>query len=69
MADEGSVSAALMEIEDDRERNHLLSEQRRVSLERRSGRVRPVLTWRTAAVAVGLFGSVLLAAVWLKRNA
>jgi hypothetical protein len=69
MADEGSVSAALMEIDDDRERKHLLSVQRHVSLERRSERARPVLTWRTAAIAVGLFGSAVVAAVWLKRNA
>jgi hypothetical protein len=69
MADEGSFSAALMEIEDDGERKQLLSVQRRHLLDRRGQRARHVLNWRTAAVAVGLFGFALLAAVWLKRNA
>ena len=70
MADEGSFSAAIMEIEDDGERKHLLSVQRLLSVERRAERARSVLTWRTAAVAVGLIGFALLAAGWwLKRNA
>jgi len=69
MADEGSFSGALMEIEDDGERRHLLSIQRLLSLERRGERARPVFTWRTAAVALGFCGFALLAAVWLKRNA
>jgi hypothetical protein len=60
MADEGSTSAALMDIEDAGERRDLMSAQRRS---------RPVLTWRTGVAAFGLFAFAALVIGWLKRNA
>src|SRR5262245_29973746 len=60
MADEGGVSAALMEIEDIVERAHLLSTRRRA---------RPTATWRTAAAALGCVGIAVLVIGWLRRNA
>jgi hypothetical protein len=61
MADEGSTSGALMELEDDGERKHLLSVQR-------AERARPLRTWRIAAIGVALFGFSFLAVQWLKRR-
>jgi hypothetical protein len=60
MADEGSVSAALMEIEDAGERKYLMVAQRRS---------RPVVTWRTGVAALGLFAFAAVVVRWLKRNA
>ena len=60
MADEGGVSGALMEIDDDGERRHLIKRQRR----------RPVYgTWRTAAAGFVVVGCAVLAWAWMKRNA
>jgi hypothetical protein len=59
MADEGSVSAALMEIEDFAERKHLIATQRRPN----------PLGWRTVAAAFVVVGFAAFAWGWLKRNA
>lgn len=60
MADEGGCSGALMEIEDDEERRHLMQKLRKPN---------PFGGWRKAAAAFALVGVAVFAWGWLKRNA
>jgi hypothetical protein len=59
MADEGGVSGALMEIDDDGERKHLMRQHHGL---RWRG-------WRKAAAAVALLGLGVVALGWLRKNA
>jgi hypothetical protein len=60
MADEGGVSGALMEIDDNVERRRLIAKQRSaIGLSR----------WRTAAIAFALVGMAAIAWSWVKRTA
>ena len=59
MADEGGVSGALMEIDDDAERRRLICKQRSAL----AGR------WRAATLAFALVGIAVIAWGWLKRTA
>ena len=60
MADEGSVSGALMEIEDSVERRRLIVNRRRSNF---------LGGWRAAAAVFVFVGLAVAVRGWLKRNA